>query len=226
MLNGPQALEWATWFRSLVTDKMIPLKSGADPAKDFLNGKSALLYNGTWTALQARDKFGDDALFLPPPDLGTGPKIGGASWQWGISTNCSDTAGAMDYMKFAAADKYVASVSTATTNIPTTAAAAATVKGYEPGGESEVFRDLRREAGRPAAGDAGLPVHRDRVHQDGAGHPQRRRSAEGAGPGRQEHRRQPGIERLLPELIPTLAAGGAQPPAPGAGPLPRKENSP
>ncbi len=140
VLNGPQALEWATWFRSLVTDKMIPLKSGADPAKDFLNGKSALLYNGTWTALQARDKFGDDALFLPTPDLGTGPKIGGASWQWGISTNCSDTAGAMDYMKFAAADKYVASVSTATTNIPTTAAAAATVKGYEPGGESEVFR--------------------------------------------------------------------------------------
>ena len=38
------------------------------------------------------------------------------------------------------ADKYVASVATATTNIPTTAAAAATVKGYEAGGENEVFR--------------------------------------------------------------------------------------
>ena len=140
VLNGPQAIEWATWFRSLVTDKYVPLKSGADPAKDFLNGKSAVLYNGTWTALQAREKFKDDALFLPPPDFGNGPKIGGASWQWGVSASCDQAAGAMEYMKFSAADKYVASVSAATTNIPTTAEAAKTVKGYEAGGESEVFR--------------------------------------------------------------------------------------
>jgi multiple sugar transport system substrate-binding protein len=139
VLNGPQAIEWATWFRSLVTDKYVPLKSGADPAKDFANGKTAMLYNGTWTAVDLRKKF-DDVVFMPPPDLGTGPKIGGASWQWGISTNCADSAGAMEYMKFAAADKYVASVATATTNIPTTAAAAATVPGYEEGGESEIFR--------------------------------------------------------------------------------------
>ncbi len=139
VLNGPQAVEWANWFRSLVTDKYMPLKSGADPAKDFMNGKSALLYNGTWTAVDTRKKF-DDVVFLPPPDLGSGPKIGGASWQWGISTNCSDAAGAMEYMKFSAADKYVASVATATTNIPTTAAAAATVPGYGPGGKSEIFR--------------------------------------------------------------------------------------
>jgi multiple sugar transport system substrate-binding protein len=140
VLNGDAALKWAQWFRSLVTEKYVPLKSGADPAKDFINGKSAMLYNGTWTAVDTRKKFGDDTLFLPPPDFGTGPKIGGASWQWGISQNCADPAGAMEYMKFAAQDKYVASVATATTNIPTTAAAAATVKGYESGGENEIFR--------------------------------------------------------------------------------------
>ena len=32
-LNGPEALAWATWFRSLITEKYAPLKSGADPAK-------------------------------------------------------------------------------------------------------------------------------------------------------------------------------------------------
>src|SRR6478672_3149437 len=78
-LNGPKAVEWATWFRSLVTDGLAPLKSGADPAKDFINGKSAILYNGTWTAVDVRKKFGADTLFLPPPDFGNGPKIGGAS---------------------------------------------------------------------------------------------------------------------------------------------------
>jgi len=144
-LNGEAAMKWATWFRSLVTEKYVPLKSGADPAKDFVNGKSAILYNGTWTAVDTRKKFGDDVVFLPTPDLGSGPKIGGGSWQWGVSHGCSDPAGAMDYMKFAAQDKYVASVSTATTNIPATDAAATQVKGYEAGGDNAVFREYSKK---------------------------------------------------------------------------------
>ena len=145
VLNGDKAVQWATWFRSLVTDKLVPLKSGADPAKDFVNGKTAMLYNGTWTATDTRKAFGTDTLFLPPPDLGTGPKIGGASWQWGTSTNCSDPAGAMDYMKFAAQDKYVASVARDTKNIPATDAAAATVDGYGPGQPNQIFRDYSKK---------------------------------------------------------------------------------
>ncbi|MGO4597468.1 ABC transporter substrate-binding protein [Terrabacter sp. 2RAF25] len=145
LLNGPKALEWAKWFRGLVTDGLVPLKSGADPAKDFINGKSAILYNGTWTAVDTRKAFGKDTLFLPPPDLGTGPKIGGGSWQWGISQNCTDKAGALDYMKFAAQDKYVASVARDTNNIPATDAAAAQVKGYEKGGENQLFLDYAKK---------------------------------------------------------------------------------
>ena len=71
--------------------QVLPLKSGADPAKDFLNGKSAIIYNGSWGAVDGRKKFGDDIVFLPPPDFGNGPKIGGASWQWGMSDNCVTT---------------------------------------------------------------------------------------------------------------------------------------
>ena len=52
----------------------------------------------------------------------------------------------MEYLKFAADDKYVASVATATTNIPTTDAAAANVKGYEPGGDNDIFRSYRRRS--------------------------------------------------------------------------------
>ena len=51
----------------------------------------------------------------------------------------------MDYMKFAAQDKYVASVSTATTNIPATDAAATQVKGYEAGGDNAVFREYSKK---------------------------------------------------------------------------------
>jgi multiple sugar transport system substrate-binding protein len=145
VLNGPQALEWAAWMRGLITSGVTPLKSGTDPAKDFINGKSAILYNGTWTAVDTRKKFGDDTLFLPSVNLGQGPKIGGGSWQWGISANCDQAEGAMDYMRFAAQDKYVASVSTATTNIPATDAAAATVKGYETGGDNAIFREYSKK---------------------------------------------------------------------------------
>src|SRR4029453_11205048 len=131
VLNGDTAVQWATWFRSLGTDKYIPLKSGTDPAKDFINGKSAMLYNETWTAVDTRKKFGDDTVFLPVPDFGQGPKIGGGPWPGGGSPNAAKAAGRQEYLKFSGADKYVPPVATATTNIPTTAAAAATVKGYE-----------------------------------------------------------------------------------------------
>ena len=145
VLNGDKALAWAAWFRGLATDKLMPLKSGAAPGKDFLNGKTAILYNGSWGAADGRKKFGDDIVFLPPPDFGNGPKIGGASWQWGMSTNCSDRAGAMEYMKFASTDKYVAMFATSSVAIPSTDAAAATVKGYETGGENDIFRQLSKK---------------------------------------------------------------------------------
>jgi multiple sugar transport system substrate-binding protein len=48
-------------------------------------------------------------------------------------------------MKFSAQDKYVASVSKATTNIPATDAAAALVPGFELGGENDVFRQYAKK---------------------------------------------------------------------------------
>jgi multiple sugar transport system substrate-binding protein len=145
LLNGPQAVAWAKWFRSLVTDKYIPAKSSADANKDFLNGKTAIIWNGSWGAVEGRKKFGDDIVFLPPPDFGTGPKIGGGSWQWGMSTTCASPEGAADYLKFAAQDKYVAAVAKAAATIPATDAAAAQLPGYGPGEDDDVFRQLSKK---------------------------------------------------------------------------------
>lgn len=144
-LNGAAALAWGTWFQGLAKDGLISKKSGSDPAKDFINGKSMFLWNGSWTAVDARKALGDDVLFAPPPDFGKGPKIGGASWQWGISGSCSNAEGALDYMKFASADKYVAKVAQDTNNIPTTDAAAAMVPGYEAGGTNDAFRQYAKK---------------------------------------------------------------------------------
>ncbi|MGK9148094.1 extracellular solute-binding protein [Plantibacter flavus] len=144
VLNGADAVEWATWFQGLVDNGYIAAKSGTDQAADFLNGKTGLIYSGSWAADKVRDQLGDDALFLPSVDFGNGPKIGGGSWQWGMSSTCNDTEGALAYLTFAAQDKYVASVAEAAQTIPATDGAAALVPGYEAGGENEIFRDFAK----------------------------------------------------------------------------------
>lgn len=145
VLNGDKAISWATWFASMAKDGYMPSKSGADPAADFINGKSALLWNGSWTAVPTRTKFGDDIVFAPPVDFGNGAKIGGGSWTWGYTTGCSAPEGALDYLKFASADKFVAKVAKDTNNIPTTDAAAALVPGFEAGGQNDVFRQISKK---------------------------------------------------------------------------------
>lgn len=156
-LNGDKAIAWATWFQGLAKNGYIAVKSGADPTKDFMNGKSALVWQGSWAATDTRAKFGDDILFLPPVDFGNGPKVGGGSWTWGYSATCSSKAGALDYLKFAAADKYVALVAQKTKNIPATDAAAATVPGYEKGGTNDVFRQYSLKYAELRPGTPGYP---------------------------------------------------------------------
>jgi multiple sugar transport system substrate-binding protein len=109
-----------------------------------MNGKTAFLWNGSWTAVPTRKKF-NDVIFAPPVDFGNGPKVGGGSWTWGASTNCADPAGAQEYLKFAAADKYVAKVAQDTNNIPATDAAAEMVPAFAPGGENDVFRQYSKK---------------------------------------------------------------------------------
>jgi len=144
-LNGPAALDWAHWFQGLVSNGYIAKKSGAASDQDFMNGKTGILYDGSWAADEMSKKFGSDVVLLPSVDLGKGPKIGGASWQWGVSKTCGNTAGAMAYMKFAAADKYVAQVAKAAGTIPATAAAAAQVPGYGPGEVNAKLRDFSQK---------------------------------------------------------------------------------
>lgn len=142
VLNGPEALAWGNWLQTLVNEGYMAKKSGTDSTLDFVNGKTALMWNGGWAAKDTREAFGDDVVFMPPPDMGKGPKIGGGSWQWALSSGCSNPEAAQEFMKFMAQDKYVVSLATATKTIPTTATAAQSVEGYATGGENEIFRQL------------------------------------------------------------------------------------
>ena len=140
VLNGAAALKWANWFQGLVKDGYTPAKSSSDAFADFVNGKSAMVWSGIWNAANL-SKLGEDGIVMPPPDFGSGPKIGGGSWQWAVSSSCNKKSAAMDYLKFSLNKKYLAEIAEKQNNVPATDEAAAMIDGWEPGGEKRFFLD-------------------------------------------------------------------------------------
>jgi multiple sugar transport system substrate-binding protein len=144
-LNGKKAVEWAEWMQSLVTDGYVAPKSGADAALDLENNVSAIMLGGSWAAGKLSTALGDDLSVLPLPDLGEGVKIGGGSWQWGVTSGCADPEAAMDYLSFSLSPENIADVAKATATIPATDAAAALVPGFEEGGDLALFREFSKQ---------------------------------------------------------------------------------
>ncbi|KUF10839.1 sugar ABC transporter substrate-binding protein [Pseudoponticoccus marisrubri] len=144
VLNGDAAIEFGEWWQGLFENDMAPGTSqdAADRETGFLEGKYALSWNGNWAALPVVEKFGDDALFLPAPDFGEGPVIGGASWQFGIAKTSEHPEGARAFIEFAIQPKYLSAFSDGTGLIPSTADAAADTANYNAGGALEVFYEL------------------------------------------------------------------------------------
>lgn len=142
VLNGPEALAWGEWFQSLFADGY----AAPTPADDqgFLQGRVAIWYTGSWAAQQVLDTYGDDALFLPAVDFGTGPRIGAGSWQLGVSTNCPEDAvqGAFDFVLSTLTPENIAAMSISTDLIPTSADAAALTEQYAEGGPFRIFYDM------------------------------------------------------------------------------------
>ena len=144
-LNGDKAVEWAAWFRGLADQGFMAKKSGKDSTQDFLNNKSGLVYTGSWAADKARKALGKDLAVMPSVDLGNGPKIGGASWQWGVTSGCKNSEAAMDYLSYSLKPENIAAVAKATGTIPATDEAAALIPAFAEGGENRVFMELSRQ---------------------------------------------------------------------------------
>ena len=147
-LNGEEAVAFGNWWQNLFTKKLAPGTSqdGADRDTGFADGKYAISWNGNWAALGAL-KAHDDVLFLPAPDFGNGPKIGAASWQFGISAASKNAAGANAFIEFAIQDKYLAAFSNGIGLIPATPGAAAESENYKAGGPMEAFFELSAQQG-------------------------------------------------------------------------------
>ena len=91
VLNGPQALEWAAWFRGLVNRAANTVEVRRRPGQGLHQRQvrdpvQRHLDRGGHPE-EVRRRHLVPAVGRP----GQGPKIGGGSWQWGISANCVTT---------------------------------------------------------------------------------------------------------------------------------------
>lgn len=141
-LNGDAAMAFGEWWQGLFTGGYAQAtQDPADRDSGFTSGKYAFSWNGNWAALNALSAF-DDVVFLPAPDFGAGPKIGAASWQFGVSASSKHPEGASAFIEFAIQDKYLADFSNGIGLIPATKAAAAMTENYKDGGAMAVFFGL------------------------------------------------------------------------------------
>lgn len=159
-LNGEAAKKFGAWWQSVFKRKLAPGTSQSPADRDFglISGKYAIAWNGNWAALGVIDKFKEDTLFLPAPDFGKGPKIGAASWQFGVSATSAHKDGANAFIKFALQDKYLSAFSDGIGLIPSTPEAAAATKNYKAGGQMAVFFDLSNKQALVRPVTPGYPV--------------------------------------------------------------------
>ncbi|MCU0904306.1 MAG: extracellular solute-binding protein [Tabrizicola sp.] len=141
-LNGEAAIAFGEWWQSLFTGGYAQAtQDPADRDGGFAAGKYAFSWNGNWAALGALSAF-PDTVFLPAPDLGNGPKIGAASWQFGVSATAKNPEGANAFIEFALQDKYLAAFSDGIGLIPATPTAAQMTTNYKDGAPLAVFFGL------------------------------------------------------------------------------------
>lgn len=146
-LNGDAANAWGNWWQGLFANGYAQAtQDGADRDTGFNTGKYAFSWNGNWAALGTLGAY-DDALFLPAPDFGNGPKIGAASWQFGVSASSEHPDGASAFIEFALQDEYLAAFSNGIGLIPATPAAAAMTENYKEGGPLHGFFALSQAQG-------------------------------------------------------------------------------
>ena len=146
VLNGAAAKTWGDWFQKIFASGYAPKKESAtERDTGFTTGKIAFSWSGNWTAKDALAKLGKDFIVLPPPNLGTNPVIGGGSWQWAVSSTCTNKAAANAWLTFALQSKYIARYANDLTYIPGTREATLLSTDYKPGAPLAIFAQLAKK---------------------------------------------------------------------------------
>lgn len=150
ILNSDAAVTVGRYYGRLFRDKLAERNPADDKA--FEQGRALFHYTGSWKAREYSEQFGSDLVAMPPPDFGHGPKIGAASWQWGITRSCHYPEGAAAFLTHLISAPEIAAASRVTGLVPVTAAGAALTEHYRAGGDWRMYFEFARRyaVARPA----------------------------------------------------------------------------
>ena len=151
VLNSDAALGVGRYYGRLFKDKLAERNPADDKA--FEQGRALFHYTGSWKAQDYSERFGADLLVMPPPDFGHGPRIGAASWQWGITRTCKQPEGAAAFLAHLISPQEIAAASRTTGLVPVSAEGAALTEHYRPGGDWRLYFEFakRYAVARPAS---------------------------------------------------------------------------
>jgi multiple sugar transport system substrate-binding protein len=141
ILNGPEAIAFGEWMQWLFDEGLADPASPDDQA--FITGVAPLAYTGSWYYADMSEAWEDDLLLLPVPDYGTGPVVGGASWQWSITSACEYPEGAWQFFEHMFKPENVAKISDATGNMPGRKSAAPMTERYTEDSPLTIFLEQK-----------------------------------------------------------------------------------
>jgi len=156
VLNGEAALEFGNWFQNLFQSGLADPNPADDQA--FIQGRAALAYIGNWYYPNILEAWGDDLVIMPPPAYGDAPVVGGASWQWGISSACDNPDGAWAFIEHLLAPENSAAISDATGLIPARISGAEMTENYGMGGPLNIFVEISNAYSMMRPPTPGYPV--------------------------------------------------------------------
>ncbi len=157
VLNGPEAVGAMKRFQSWITTK-----GYVDPNVDdnaFAGGRVALSWVGHWEYEHYARAFPEDLVLLPLPDFGAGSRTGMGSWNWGITTRCTDRKAAMHFLEFLLEDRQILEMTKANAAVPATTSAIRASQRYQQGSPLHLFvTQLTEEYAVPRPRTPAYPV--------------------------------------------------------------------
>ncbi len=155
-LDAPESVAAMTRLQSWI------LEGRVDPNVDdaaFVEGRVALSWVGHWEFPRYAEALGDDLLILPLPDFGTGSKTGQGSWNWGLSSACTNAGAAVAFVEYLMGDEPILAMTEGNGAVPGTVTAVEKSARYGKGGSLQIFADqLVEGAAMPRPKTPAYPV--------------------------------------------------------------------
>lgn len=137
-LNSPESVEAMQFFKGLFEDGYAVTEPTGDD--DFyIDQTTALSWVGHWMWEPHSENMGDNVVLIPMPDFGEGSKTGMGSWNWGITTNCSNPDAAWEFIEFLVSPEEILRMTNANGAVPARQSAIEQSELYAEDGPLNLF---------------------------------------------------------------------------------------